>query len=95
MSFPDLTGCLSVGVTIDEAAANAGDAKREWIATAIEDGYPIGAVPNPKIFDINPKFLDTNPKVKPKVLDTNPKIFGINSKVISQTQGLRRHDIKK
>nr|MBQ5525654.1 type II toxin-antitoxin system HicB family antitoxin [Succinivibrionaceae bacterium] len=41
MSLPDLPGCLSVGGTIDEAAANAGDTKREWIAAAIENGYPI------------------------------------------------------
>ncbi|MGN8697509.1 type II toxin-antitoxin system HicB family antitoxin [Bacillota bacterium HCP3S3_F1_1] len=41
VSFPDLPGCLSVGETIDEAVANAEDAKREWIAAAIEDGYPI------------------------------------------------------
>ena len=40
-SFLDLPGCLSVGETIDEAVANAEDAKREWIAAAIEDGYPI------------------------------------------------------
>ena len=41
VSFPDLPGCLSVGDTIDEAVANAEDAKREWLAAAIEDGYPI------------------------------------------------------
>ena len=41
VSFPDLPGCLSVGDTIDEAVANAEDAKREWLAVAIEDGYPI------------------------------------------------------
>ena len=41
VSFPDLPGCLSVGETIDEAVANAEDAKREWLAAAIEDGYPI------------------------------------------------------
>ena len=41
VSFPDLPGCLSVGETIDEAVANAEDAKREWLAAAIEDGYTI------------------------------------------------------
>ena len=40
-AFPDLPGCLSVGETIDEAVANANDAKREWLAAAIEDCYPI------------------------------------------------------
>lgn len=41
VSFPDLPGCLSIGKTIDEAVANAEDAKREWISAAIEDGYSI------------------------------------------------------
>ena len=41
VSFPDLPGCLSVGETIDEAVANAEDAKREWLAAAIEDGLRI------------------------------------------------------
>ena len=41
VSFPDLPGCLSVGSTIDEAVANAQDAKHEWLAAAIESGYPV------------------------------------------------------
>jgi len=41
VSFPDLPGCLSVGNTVDEAVANAEDAKKEWIAAAIENGYPV------------------------------------------------------
>ena len=41
VSFPDLPGCLSVGKTVDEAVGNAEDAKKEWIAAALESGYPI------------------------------------------------------
>lgn len=41
VSFPDLPGCLSVGNTVDEAVANAEDAKKEWLAAALESGYPI------------------------------------------------------
>ena len=41
VSYPDLKGCLSSGETIAEAVANAEDAKREWLAAALEDGYPI------------------------------------------------------
>ncbi len=41
VSYPDLKGCLSVGETIEKALANGEEAKREWIAAALEDGYPI------------------------------------------------------
>ena len=41
VSYPDLRGCLSVGETIEEAIANAEDARREWLNAALEEGYPI------------------------------------------------------
>ena len=41
VSYPDLKGCLSVGETIEEAVSNGEDAKREWLAAALEEGYPI------------------------------------------------------
>lgn len=41
VSYPDLRGCLSTGETIEEAIANAEEAKREWLAAAMEEGYPI------------------------------------------------------
>lgn len=37
----DLPGCLTEGKTISEAVLNAEDAEKEWLAAAIEDGYPI------------------------------------------------------
>ena len=40
-SYPELRGCLTVGDTAESAAANAGDAKREWLTAALEDGYEI------------------------------------------------------
>ena len=36
-AYPDLKGCLSAGNTIEEAVANAMDAKREWLTAAMED----------------------------------------------------------
>ena len=39
--YPDLPGCFSVGETINDAIANAEDAKRTWIAAALEDGIDI------------------------------------------------------
>lgn len=41
VSFPDLRGCISSGETVEQAVANANDAKQEWIAAALEDGYEI------------------------------------------------------
>lgn len=41
VSYPDLKGCLSTGETIEEAIANAEDAKREWLIAVMEEGYPV------------------------------------------------------
>jgi len=41
VSFPDLPGCLSCGGTIDQAIANADDAKKAWLEAAIEEGISI------------------------------------------------------
>ena len=41
ISFPDLPGCLTCGETIEEAVKNAEDAKREWIASALEEGITV------------------------------------------------------
>lgn len=41
VSFPELPGCLSSGETVEQAVANANDAKRAWLVAALEDGTPI------------------------------------------------------
>ncbi len=41
VEYPDLPGCMSDGETIQEAIANAEDAKRCWIAAMREAGRPI------------------------------------------------------
>ena len=43
ISYPDLIGCMSSGETIEEAAKNGEDARREWFIAAIESGV---SVPN-------------------------------------------------
>lgn len=40
-SYPDLPGCITCGDTIEEAVANAIDAKKVWIEAALEDGIEI------------------------------------------------------
>ena len=37
VSFPDLLGCISCGETVESAVANAMDAKKEWLAAALEE----------------------------------------------------------
>ena len=41
VSFPELKGCLTCAETLEEAVANAEDAKKEWLAAALSDGCPI------------------------------------------------------
>ena len=41
VSFPELPGCITCGETVESAVANAEDAKREWITSALEDGITI------------------------------------------------------
>lgn len=41
VSFPELPGCITCGETVESAVANAGDAKREWITAALEEGIAI------------------------------------------------------
>ncbi len=41
VSYPDLPGCISCAQTIEEAIANSVDAKKAWLAAAIEDGIEI------------------------------------------------------
>lgn len=48
VSFPDLPGCVSHGVTLDEALANAREAAVFHIEGLVEDG---GAVPLPRSLD--------------------------------------------
>ena len=40
-SYPELRGCVTTGATIVELAANAEDAKREWLLAAMEEGIVI------------------------------------------------------
>ena len=39
--YPDLPGCITTSDTLEGVAANAEDAKKEWLQAALEDGYKI------------------------------------------------------
>ncbi len=46
VSLPELPGCLSSGETIESALRNLQDAKREWLAAALEEGLEIDEAAN-------------------------------------------------
>jgi len=46
--FPDLPGCVAMGVTLDEAMINAADSLRDFVADAREHGEE---VPSPRDLD--------------------------------------------
>ena len=37
VSFPELLGCITCGQTLENALANALDAKKAWLEAALED----------------------------------------------------------
>ena len=41
VSFPELPGCITWGQTLENALANALDAKKAWLEAALEDGLVI------------------------------------------------------
>lgn len=50
VSYPELKGCVSEGNTIEEAVANAADAKKEWFLSMIEENLPIPEPDTEKTF---------------------------------------------
>lgn len=76
VSFPDLPGCLTSGESIAKAVENAEDAKREWIAAAIENGYPI---PEPDTTEhYSGQFKLRIPKSLHKSLSDHAKAEGVS-----------------
>ena len=45
-SYPELPGCITCGETIESVAANAEDAKREWLKSAISQNIQINEPEN-------------------------------------------------
>ena len=76
VSFPDLKGCLTSGETIDDAARNAEDAKREWLVAAIDSGMDI-PVPD-TAEDYSGQFKLRIPKSLHRQLALNAKKEGVS-----------------
>lgn len=76
VSYPDLPGCITCADTIEEAIAAAQDAKREWIAAALEDGIE---VPQPNsLDDYSGQFKLRIPRSLHKQLAEHSKREGIS-----------------
>ena len=75
VSFPDLPGCLSSGETIEEAIANANDAKAAWISSAIEDKI---VIPEPDDSTYSGQFKLRIPKSLHRSLAEHSKREGIS-----------------
>ena len=76
VSFPDLKGCFTCADTAEKAIKAASDAKREWLAAAIEDGYTI---PEPTTDDAySGQFKFRLPKSLHRQLSEHAKREGIS-----------------
>ena len=76
ISYPDLPGCLSSGETVEQAIANAADAKKAWLEAAIEDGITI---PEPDSLDeYSGQFKLRMPKSLHRSLAEHSKREGIS-----------------
>ncbi len=76
VSFPELPGCLSIGETINEAIANAMDAKQEWLIANLEEGNDI-PLPD-SINNYSGQFKLRIPKSLHKSLADHSKAEGIS-----------------
>ncbi len=76
VSYPDLPGCLTCGETLESAVANAQDAKKIWLETAIDEGINI---PEPdSLDDYSGQFKLRIPKSLHKLLAEHSQREGIS-----------------
>lgn len=78
-AFPDLTGCVTCGDTMEELEKNAEDAKRVWLEAALEDGIEI---PEPEedgaLSAFSGQFKLRMPKRLHRTLAANAKQEGVS-----------------
>lgn len=76
VTYPELPGCLSSGETIEEAVANAENAKIVWLTAALEDGI---AINEPlAVEEYSGQFKLRLPKSLHKILADNSKREGVS-----------------
>ncbi|MDR0898063.1 MAG: type II toxin-antitoxin system HicB family antitoxin [Oscillospiraceae bacterium] len=75
-SYPELKGCITCAETPEAAVSRAMDAKREWLAAALEEGYPIPEPTN--IADYSGQFKLRIPRSLHKQLAEHARREGIS-----------------
>lgn len=79
IEFPDLSGCISDGETVEEALANGQDAVKSWLACARKNGDPI---PKPSLsardHKYNGKILQRIPKSLHAKIAQRAKLEGVS-----------------
>lgn len=73
--FPELSGCLTCGETLEEVVRNASDAKRAWFNACIEDGV---SIPEPAASSYSGQFKLRLPKSLHKQLVLEAQSEGIS-----------------
>ena len=77
--FPDLPGCLTCAETINDLMVSAEDAKRTWLAAAIEDGIDIAEPTEEQdLSDFSGQFKLRMPRSLHRSLSVNAKKEGIS-----------------
>ena len=77
--YPDLPGCLTCSETLEGIIANALDAKKAWLAAAIEDGVYIADPSNDQdLSEYSGQFKLRMPKSLHRSLSVNAKKEGIS-----------------
>ncbi len=75
-SYPELPGCITCGETIESVAANAEDAKREWLKSAIAQNIQINEPEN--LDSYSGQFKLRLPKSLHKTLAEDSKKEGVS-----------------
>lgn len=74
--YPELPGCITTGNSLEEAAENAEDAKREWLTAALDSQTPI-AEPS-SVHDYSGQFKLRLPKSLHKRLAEHSREEGVS-----------------
>ena len=74
-SYPELSGCITVGKTLDDAVRNAEDAKREWLIAALNSNITI---PDPTTTEYSGQFKLRLPKSLHRSLAQHSKEEGVS-----------------
>ena len=75
-SYPELPGCITCSETIEDAVANAEDAKKAWFSAAIEDNIEIAKPESTESY--SGQFKLRLPKTLHKTLAEDSKREGVS-----------------